>query len=174
MRLRRILASARERFSSAPPDSAAVSEYQSGAIPFVVHEGVVVFLLVTSRRTGRWIFPKGRLVAGAPPWQSAAREALEEAGVVGSIDPVPAGTYRTWKMRGLSRLVIEVELYPLRVEHQIEDWHETGQRHRHWAALPEVRRLVTDKRLIEVVRALEAAHGIGAPVQTAEIARIAR
>ena len=59
-----------------------------------------VFLLITSRRTGCWIFPKGSLMEGLAPWESAAQEAFEEAGVEGHVDPAPLGTYRTLK-RGL-------------------------------------------------------------------------
>jgi len=42
-----------------------------------------VFLLVTSRRTGRWIFPKGRLSEGMEPWQSAEREAYLSTNRIG-------------------------------------------------------------------------------------------
>ena len=34
---------------------------QSGALPYAIVNDRVVFLLVTSRRTGRWIFPKGSI-----------------------------------------------------------------------------------------------------------------
>ncbi len=32
---------------------------QFGAIPYTVVRGQAVFLIITSRRSGRWIFPKG-------------------------------------------------------------------------------------------------------------------
>ena len=41
------------------------------------------YLLVTSRRTGRWIFPKGSPLVGEAPAAAALREAAEEAGVDG-------------------------------------------------------------------------------------------
>jgi hypothetical protein len=44
----------------------------------------------------------------------------------------------------IRRKVIEVELYPLRVTRQFDDWPEKGHRHRHWAILPEVKRLLSD------------------------------
>jgi 8-oxo-dGTP pyrophosphatase MutT (NUDIX family) len=60
-----------------------------------VSNGNVMFLLVRSRGGNRWTFPKGTVDASdASPAAAAAREALEEAGVVGTIDPVPLGTYR--------------------------------------------------------------------------------
>ena len=48
-------------------------------------------LLVTSRDTGRWIIPKGWPAKGKSPHKSAAREAREEAGVVGTIKRRPLG-----------------------------------------------------------------------------------
>jgi len=54
---------------------------QAGAIPSTIVQGQVVFLLITSRRSGRWIFPKGELVEGMTPWALAAHEAFEEAGI---------------------------------------------------------------------------------------------
>jgi 8-oxo-dGTP pyrophosphatase MutT (NUDIX family) len=51
------------------------------------------FLLVQARRSGRWIFPKGGVEPGLTRSQSAALEALEEAGVHGSIEEAPFAQY---------------------------------------------------------------------------------
>lgn len=123
---------------------------QSGAIPYKLVEGEVAFLLITSRRSGRWIFPKGRVKPGMTPQESAAGEALEEAGVEGRVEQEPLGRYRTVKS-AVRRYVIEVEHFPLEVQVQHADWPEKGQRHRHWVLLPEARRLVTDKSLVDMV-----------------------
>lgn len=128
-----------------------MAERQAGAIPFSVVGTKVAFLLVTTRRTGRWSFPKGVLVEGLPAWEVAAKEAYEEAGVEGRVEPRAIGTYRAWKTRGVRRSVIEVEMFPLRVTRQVEGWPEDGQRYRHWATAAEARRLLTDKRLVEFV-----------------------
>lgn len=48
-------------------------------------------LLVTSRKRRRWILPKGKVAAGMLPHRSAAREAMEEAGVVGTPNDAPVG-----------------------------------------------------------------------------------
>ena len=42
-------------------------------------------LLVTSRRSKRWIIPKGRPIKGLKPAQAAAREAYAEADVRGKV-----------------------------------------------------------------------------------------
>jgi len=128
---------------------------QSGAIPYTVVEGRAVFLIVTSRRTGRWIFPKGSVIQGMTPWESAAQEALEEAGVEGDVETVPIGAYRDLKTAGMRRLPIEVDLYPLRLLRQLDDWPEKGKRHRHWVILPEARRLLSNPRMAELAALLD-------------------
>jgi 8-oxo-dGTP pyrophosphatase MutT (NUDIX family) len=124
---------------------------QIGALPYTVIDGRIVFLLVTSRRSGRWIVPKGSLIVGETPWRSAELEALEEAGVEGIVDPEPIGTYRTIKKGGLSRSVVEVDLYPLCVTKQHDTWLEQGKRHRHWVLLRDAKRLLSDPALPELV-----------------------
>ncbi len=124
---------------------------QVGALPYTVIDGRVVFLLVTSRRSGRWIVPKGSLIAGETPSRSAEIEALEEAGVEGVVDPKPIGTYRTIKKGGLTRRVVEVDLYPLRVTKQHQTWLEMDKRHRHWVLLREAKRLLSDPVLCDLV-----------------------
>jgi 8-oxo-dGTP pyrophosphatase MutT (NUDIX family) len=128
--------------------------HQSGAIPYTVVQGQIVFLVITSRRSGRWIFPKGEPINGLAPWEVAAYEAREEAGVEGEIERMPIGTYRTMKTQGLRRRVVRVDLFPLRVTRQLEDWPEKGSRHRHWAILPEAKRLLSDKHLAELATRL--------------------
>jgi len=119
---------------------------QAGAMPYALVEGRMAFLLITSRRSGKWIFPKGDIEPDMTPWQSAALEALEEAGVSGTIDTTPVGSYRA-SMGGDGATLVDVDLYPLRVEQQHEDWRERDQRLRHWVTLSEARRLLADKSL---------------------------
>ena len=91
---------------------------------------------------------------GLAPWESAAQEAFEEAGVEGHVDPAPLDTYRTLK-RGLRQTkVLDVTLYPLRVEQQHDAWQEMRQRYRHWATFAETRRLLTEKPVVELTEKL--------------------
>ncbi|MBO0662641.1 NUDIX hydrolase [Jiella sp. MQZ9-1] len=119
---------------------------QTGCIPYAFVDGQRVILLVTSRRTGRWVFPKGGLMEGLEPWESAAQEAYEEAGVEGHVDPRPVGVYHSIKQR-IRPIPVEVTLYPLLVETQHDAWPEMRQRHRHWATIAEARRLIAERPL---------------------------
>lgn len=126
---------------------------QAGALPYSIVDGRTVFLLITSRRTGRWIFPKGDIEPDTTAWESAALEALEEAGVTGQIDTTPVGSYRTSANNDGSSL-IDVDLFPLRVETQLDVWKEMDQRLRHWTVLPEARRLLNDPALARLAMTL--------------------
>lgn len=133
-----------------PPDRMR----QVAALPYALVDGRVTFLLVTSRRTGRWIYPKGSMIEGRTAAESAAQEAYEEAGVEGVIAEEPIGTYRTIKKGGLARHVVEVDLYPLLVTRQLDSWPEMDRRHRHWVAIREARRLLNDPMLNELTAKL--------------------
>ena len=128
---------------------------QAGVIPYAVKDGVAVYLLVTSRRTGRWIFPKGGCDAGESAHDCAAREAREEAGVEGEVTGPAIGFYRDRKVHPMRRKLIEVAMYPLRVSKQLEDWPEKDERQRHWATLEEARKLLTTPGLFELVERAE-------------------
>lgn len=129
-------------------------ERQAGAIPYSLIDGQIAVLLVTSRRTGRWIFPKGGLMAGLTASETAAQEALEEAGVEGKVAEVPLGSWRTIKRRGVRLTPIEVDMFPLLVTQQHEEWIEQGQRRRHWAGLREARQLLSDPHLADLAMML--------------------
>lgn len=122
---------------------------QVGALSYAVVDGRMAFLLVTSRRSGRWIFPKGAIEPDLTPWDSAALEAYEEAGVLGEIEQVPIGSYRA--AAGSGARLIDIDLYPLRVTQQLDSWKEKGQRLRHWVTVRESRRLLAHRDLADLV-----------------------
>ena len=97
-----------------------VTVFQSGVIPFYSDDGVITYVLIRSNQTGTFIFPKGMIELDMTPQQSAAQEALEEAGLEGKVFQNAAGTYEYQKF-GLD---FSVDLYPFAVEHILEDWDE--------------------------------------------------
>ena len=65
---------------------------QVGALPLRFEDdGTLKVLLITSRRSRKWIIPKGNLMKSLAPHDAAAREAFEEAGAIGSIEGCPRG-----------------------------------------------------------------------------------
>ena len=136
---------------SRPPVEPAGPQY--GALPYQMVDGHLTVLLITSRGRGKWIFPKGGQMEGKTPWESAAHEAYEEAGVEGEIEETPIGSYFLPVTEERPKPV-EVKMYPLLVTSQREDWKEMGQRYRHWAVLAEAKRLITHEGLADVALAL--------------------
>ncbi len=128
---------------------------QAGALPYALVDGRMAFLLVSSRRSGKWIFPKGAIEPGFSPWDSAANEALEEAGVSGNIEQVPVGSYRA-SIGNDGVTLVDVDLYPLLVTEQHEHWREDNQRMRHWVTLSEAKRLLADRSLARLAAKLHA------------------
>lgn len=129
---------------------------QSAALPYRWREGTLEVLLVTSRKGKHWILPKGIVEFDLTSGESAAKEAEEEAGVVGEISSEPLGSYRYEKWGG----TCHVEVYPLRVQAELGDWQESGMRRRQWQSLPAALLQVDDEGL----RALIARFAATAPV----------
>ncbi len=110
-------------------------------------------LLVTSRGTGRWIPPKGWPIKGLEPHESAAREALEEAGVKGHVYPFALGRYRYERApEDTPRMASEAFIFPLRVEKRLRDFKEKGQRRIKWFSQRKAARKVTEPKLKKIIR----------------------
>jgi len=106
---------------------------QLAVIPFIMHQGQPLILMVTSRETRRWIVPKGWQEKKVKDCDQAAREAFEEAGVIGVISDKPIGGYRYDKRLKDGRLKpLDVSVYALSVEELLDDWPEMEERERRW------------------------------------------
>lgn len=113
-------------------------------------------LLVTSRGTGRWIVPKGWPIPGLDPAASAAREAWEEAGVIGRAHSVSLGVFTYAKLMGLDRLVPCVGvLYPVRVKDLSDSFPEKGQRRRKWFSPRKAAARVAEPELAALLRGFD-------------------
>jgi len=94
--------------------------------------------LVTSAKGRRWTLPKGWVAPGEHAWEAAAREAKEEAGLIGQIDPRPIGYYEPAKRDGIRR----VEVFLLRVTRELDRWDEDVFRDRCWMSIEQARRVL--------------------------------
>ena len=115
-------------------------------------DGSLEIMLVTSRTTHRWIVPKGWPIKGMKDYDAAAREAFEEAGVVGTISTKPAGRYDYWKRLADHFVLCTVKLYLLDVQRQLPSWAEQGQRHCQWFKSEDAADLVDDPGLSSLIR----------------------
>lgn len=123
---------------------------QSAVIPYRQRDDGLEILLITSRKGRRWVPPKGVVEPNLSPPQSAAQEALEEAGIRGMVDEVPLGTYAYEKWGG----VCEVEVFAMKVTDELADWPEAAFRKREWMPSLEARDRLTEDGLKTLVEAL--------------------
>lgn len=129
-------------------------ERQAGVIPYLSGADGLQLAMVTSRRTGRWVFPKGSIDPGMTPQQAAVQEAMEEAGLIGHAAQDPLGAYQSLKVRPPVFWTIEVDLYPMRVDEVLDIWIEADQRARKFVSPDEAAALLGDPALSELALTL--------------------
>ena len=88
---------------------------------------------------------------GRKPSEAAAREALEEAGLVGRPSKKPIGSYTYFKRREAHFDLCRVDVYLLTLNKQLKNWREKGQREAHWFTLAEAATLVDEPGLIALL-----------------------
>lgn len=136
---------------------------QYGALPYRRSGGGIAVTLITSRDSGRWIIPKGWPERGKSGPEVAAREAFEEAGLIGEAAAVPIGCYRYDKRRRQGTVPCRVEVFLLDVADELEHWPERHQRRRSWFTPQEASALVEEAELKSLI--LEAS-AIAATIAT--------
>jgi 8-oxo-dGTP pyrophosphatase MutT (NUDIX family) len=112
-------------------------------------------MLVTSRETRRWIIPKGWPQKGRAPHRAAAREAFEEAGVIGTVSRRSVGSFSYEKrLKDGGIVACDVLVFPLKVKRQNKEWPEKAERKVKWLPAREAAKTVKDPILAEIIRRL--------------------
>jgi len=142
--------------ASAAPSRAAAARKATGtqyaALPFRSTPEGIEILLITSRRTRRWVVPKGWPIEGLEPSASAAREAMEEAGISGEIQKEPIGFFHYFKeLRHGVNVPCKVDVFPMRVTRQRRSWPEKEEREARWFPLVEAARAVGEPQLRKLI-----------------------
>jgi 8-oxo-dGTP pyrophosphatase MutT (NUDIX family) len=130
--------------------------FQFAALPYrQLSESAFEVMLITSRDTGRWVIPKGWANDREAAWACAAREAREEAGLIGEIEKRPIGSYHYKKLfdNGLP-VWCTVEVFALKVLDRLPSWAEQGERATRWFSLDEAASAVDEPELGELIRDL--------------------
>lgn len=84
--------------------------------------------LITTSSGKRWLVPKGNRQAGCDLRETAAREAWEEAGLVGRVKSQPLGTYQFVKLGCPHKVVV----FRMQVTEAKRKWPERHKRRRRW------------------------------------------
>jgi 8-oxo-dGTP pyrophosphatase MutT (NUDIX family) len=124
----------------APHHAAPVMQGQ----PVILEAGVLAFrrerngdphiLLISRKQSKKWGIPKGKVEPTLTFPETAAKEAFEEAGVIGYISPYSVGMFRAKKrtVNQQAQQTIEVWVYLLEVMETAPDWPERGKRTIRW------------------------------------------
>lgn len=120
---------------------------QSAVIPVRWRDGSPQVLVISSRKGKRWVVPKGIIEPELTPAASAAKEALEEAGVSGDLREPSLGTYRYAKWGG----TCVVEVFLLLVTEVRAKWEESFRR-RKWLSPKAAAARLKEPDLREMVR----------------------
>jgi len=123
---------------------------QSGVIPFCFENGELKILLITTRKSKRWILPKGIIEPKMSPEESAAAEAYEEAGIRGEIYSAQIGEYHYPKWGG----TCNVKVFAMEITQIYENWPESNIRKRKWVSINETETLIDNPQLKSIIREL--------------------
>ena len=133
---------------------------QFGALCYRISDGKIQVLLITSRRTQRWILPKGWPENGMTPGESAANEAMEEAGVTGKLNERPLGVYYYEKNVGNGKnYPCIVTIYALKVKKNWADYQEKSERRRKWFSQKGAAKRVLEPDLALLIKSFNPLQG---------------
>ncbi|MBZ0199761.1 MAG: NUDIX hydrolase [Ignavibacteriaceae bacterium] len=123
---------------------------QSAVVPFRRIDGLIQVLLITSLRKKKWIVPKGYVEFNLHPFESAKKEAYEEAGVTGTNETIELGFYKKEKSAG----VVSVRVYSMEVLKVLEEFPEKKLRKRKWFSVEEAITTIEVPEIVEMIKNL--------------------
>ena len=124
---------------------------QFGALCWRINNDKLQVLMVTTRRTRRWVIPKGWPMDNATPAEAASMEAFEEAGVEGLVRDSCIGIFFYAKEMEGDDLPCVVAVFPLKVKKIHETWPEKDARSRRWMRPEKAARLVQEPELARLL-----------------------
>jgi len=117
---------------------------QSGVVPYLIKNGETKVVLVRSSTNKNWIIPKGGVQKYMSPGQSAAKEAFEEAGVLGKVSKKVLAEYNYNKCG----CFCHVYIYQLEVNRILDSWDEMDRRSRIIVSIEKAIKLVKKEQKV--------------------------
>jgi 8-oxo-dGTP pyrophosphatase MutT (NUDIX family) len=126
--------------------------HQSGVIPYRIKgKKKIEVLLITSVKRKRWIIPKGYVEFNLSAFESAKKEAFEEAGLLGSNETFQLGEFIIQKSYGKCFL----KIFSMEVIKELEDYPEKFKRSRKWFGLDEALEKIAVPEIAEMMLSLK-------------------
>jgi 8-oxo-dGTP pyrophosphatase MutT (NUDIX family) len=125
---------------------------QSGVIPYRKTKNGIEVLLITSIKKKKWVIPKGFIEFNLTPFESAKKEAYEEAGILGTNETIELGYFGNQKSIG----ICHVKVYAMEVTEILEEYPEKIRRSRKWFNLKEASSVVEIKEISDMISNLSS------------------
>ncbi len=135
-----------------PPAGKREVRMQFGALCYRVRRDKIQILVIKTRSGKNWIIPKGWPVDQATPAEAAAKEAFEEAGVVGKITANCLGIFSNTKELDGQDLPCMVAVFGLKVKRIHAIYPERGQRKRKWLSRKKAAAIVDNLELSQLIK----------------------
>ena len=116
---------------------------QSCVIPYRINSGEIELLLITSIKKQKWIFPKGFIEFNLSAFESAKKEAYEEAGVIGENETIELGAFEMKKGNGISL----IKVFSMEVTKELKDYPEKNLRKRKWFAVNDANEIIDNPEM---------------------------
>jgi 8-oxo-dGTP pyrophosphatase MutT (NUDIX family) len=120
-------------------------------IPYRKTENELEILLITSIKKNRWIIPKGYIEFNLTPFESAKKEAYEEAGVLGSNETIELGTFPI-KNSVENR---NIKIFSMEVIKVLDDYPEKNMRKRKWFKIKDAASSISMPEVGNMILSLE-------------------
>ncbi len=117
---------------------------RAAALPYLVRNGDLHLVLITSRNGNNWILPKGHLEKHLPRSEVALMEAVEEAGVIGVL--------QDFRSRCTTTNNQVHHIYPVKVSTLLKQWPEMGERKRRVFVLEKALAKLQDQNVAQCVK----------------------
>lgn len=125
---------------------------QSGVIPYRITKNGMEVMLITSLGKKKWIIPKGYVDYNLTPFESAKKEAYEEAGLLGSNETMELGVFKIKKPAG--NFVMKV--YSMEVQEVLDEYPEMNERKRKWFSPEEAIEKISIPEIIDMIKVLSS------------------
>ena len=123
---------------------------QSGVLPYRRKDNKIEVLLITSIRKKKWIIPKGYVEFNLSHFESAKKEAYEEAGVYGENETIELGSFKINKAIG----ICTIKVYSMEVNKILDDYPDKEKRKRKWFTLEDAAQNVEIPELKQIITSL--------------------
>jgi 8-oxo-dGTP pyrophosphatase MutT (NUDIX family) len=123
---------------------------QSGVLPYRRRDGKIEVLLITSIRKKKWIIPKGYVEFNLSHFESAKKEAFEEAGIYGENETIELGSFQVQKNIG----TCFIRVFSMEVTKVLDEYPDKEKRRRKWFSVEEAVQSVEIQELKQMITAL--------------------